>query len=89
MLADAEPHQRETSYGGYSVVFGVLLIAFGFPWKKAANRIELRAGASVDRRNGVRNHFAARGGELVHLVTSVCLVCGSTNERDKTAPRTT
>jgi hypothetical protein len=27
------------------------------------------------REKDARNHFAARGVELVHLVSSVCLVC--------------
>jgi hypothetical protein len=36
-----------------------------------------------------RTHFSARGGDLAHLVSSVCLVgVVRPNERDKTAPRT-
>jgi hypothetical protein len=40
------------------------------------------------REKGARNHFAARGGELVHLVFSVCLVClghlaGKRTKQDK------
>jgi hypothetical protein len=36
---------------------------------------------------GVRNHFAARGRELVHLVFSVCLVCLVRRMRETSQPR--